>query len=91
MPAAAAMQARSTDGVGRQLVDEVARRRRGTKILYTSGYTENSIVRHGRLDPGVLLLSKPYRKSALASMVRLALGDAAGDCAAARPIARAAP
>jgi CheY-like chemotaxis protein len=76
---------------GRQLVDEVARRRRGTKILYTSGYTENSIVRHGRLDPGVLLLSKPYRKSALASMVRLALGDAAGDCAAARPIARAAP
>jgi signal transduction histidine kinase/CHASE3 domain sensor protein/DNA-binding NarL/FixJ family response regulator len=61
---------------GRQLADEVTRRRPGTKILYTSGYTENAIVHHGRLDQGVLLLSKPYRKSALASMVRLALGEA---------------
>jgi len=33
-------------------------------------------VHHGRLDHGVLLLSKPYRKSELSSMVRLALGDA---------------
>ena len=72
---------------GRQLADEVTRLRPGTKILYTSGYTENSIVHHGRLDRGVLLLSKPYRKAALASMVRLALGDAAG--AEARPSLRA--
>jgi PAS domain S-box-containing protein len=74
---------------GRQLADEVSRRRPGTKILYTSGYTENSIVHHGRLDRGVLLLSKPYRKSALASMVRLALGDAVAEGAAARPSPRA--
>jgi hypothetical protein len=31
-------------------------------------------VHHGHLDPGVLLLSKPYRKYDLARMVRLALG-----------------
>jgi PAS domain S-box-containing protein len=61
---------------GRQLADEVTRRRPGTRVLYTSGYTENAIVHHGRLDPGVLLLSKPYRKSELSSMVRRALGEA---------------
>jgi signal transduction histidine kinase/ActR/RegA family two-component response regulator len=58
---------------GRQLADEVAKRRPGMKILYTSGYTENAIIHHGRLDSGVLLLAKPYRKSDLARMVRLAL------------------
>jgi PAS domain S-box-containing protein len=58
---------------GRQLADEVAKRRPGMKVLYTSGYTENAIVHHGRLDPGVLLLAKPYRKSQLARMIQQAL------------------
>jgi PAS domain S-box-containing protein len=62
---------------GRQLADKVCRRQPGTKVLYTSGYAENAIVHHGRLDQGVMLLSKPYRKSDLANMVRLALDDAA--------------
>jgi PAS domain S-box-containing protein len=60
---------------GPQLADEVAKRRPGTRVLYTSAYTDNAIVHHGRLDKGVLLLSKPYRKAQLAQMVRLALGD----------------
>jgi PAS domain S-box-containing protein len=60
---------------GRQLVDEALKRRPSLKILYTSGYTENAIVHHGRLDTGVLLLTKPYRKSELARMLRLALGS----------------
>jgi PAS domain S-box-containing protein len=58
---------------GRQLADEVAKRRPGIKVLYTSGYTDNAIVHQGRLDRGVLLLTKPYRKSQLANMVRRAL------------------
>jgi PAS domain S-box-containing protein len=58
---------------GRQLADEAARRRPGLKTLFTSGYTENAIVHHGRLDSGVLLLAKPYRKSELAKMLRTAL------------------
>ena len=58
---------------GRQLVDEALKRCPSLKVLYTSGYTENAIVHHGRLDTGVMLLAKPYRKSDLARMMRMAL------------------
>jgi CheY-like chemotaxis protein len=58
---------------GRQVATEAVRLRPGLKILYTSGYTENAIVHHGRLDAGVLLLPKPYVSSDLARMIRTAL------------------
>ncbi|MGB9118642.1 PAS domain S-box protein [Bradyrhizobium sp.] len=58
---------------GRQLADEIAKFRPGLKVLYTSGYTENAIIHHGRLDSGILLLAKPYRKSEMAGMIRAAL------------------
>lgn len=58
---------------GRELVDEAVKRRSTLKALYTSGYAEEAIIHHGRLDPGVLLLAKPYRKSDLARMLRKAL------------------
>jgi CheY-like chemotaxis protein len=64
---------------GRELAEEVTRHRPRTRVLYTSGYTGSAIIHHGRLDQGVLLLSKPYRKSELARMVRIALGDATDD------------
>ena len=44
------------------------------KVLYTSGYTQNAIIHGGRLDPGVELLSKPYRREKLAAKVRQMLG-----------------
>src|SRR5262249_46287554 len=50
---------------GRELADEALKRRPSLKVLYTSGYSENAVVHHGRLDPGVLLLTKPYRKEDL--------------------------
>jgi len=62
---------------GRQLADAARRRRPGLKVLFTSGYTENAVIHHGRLDPGVLLLAKPYRKVELARMIRTALGGKA--------------
>jgi hypothetical protein len=38
--------------------------------LFTSGYTTNAIVHHGRLDEGVDLLSKPYRRADIARKIR---------------------
>jgi len=58
---------------GRQLVEAATQLRPALRVLFTSGYTENAIVHHGRLDAGVLLLAKPYRKPELARMIRVAL------------------
>jgi len=60
---------------GRQLADKVSRRQPGTKVLYTSGYTEKANVHHGRIDQDVMLLSKPYRKSELAGIGAAGVGD----------------
>ncbi|WP_051109918.1 response regulator [Massilia niastensis] len=40
------------------------------EVLFTSGYTQNAIVHGGRLDPGVELISKPYRREELARKIR---------------------
>ncbi|MGJ9417686.1 response regulator [Massilia sp. CMS3.1] len=45
-------------------------------VLFTSGYTQNAIVHGGRLDPGVELISKPYRRDDLARKIRMLLGNA---------------
>jgi PAS domain S-box-containing protein len=58
---------------GRQLSDEATRRRPDLKTLFISGYTEDSIVHQGKLDPGVNFLSKPFRRRDLALKVREAL------------------
>lgn len=53
---------------------ELARRAKailpGLEVLFTSGYTQNAIVHGGRLDAGVELLSKPYRREDLARKIR---------------------
>jgi PAS domain S-box-containing protein len=60
---------------GRQLATELQKQKPGLKVLFTSGYTENAIIHHGRLDSGVMLLAKPYRKSDMARMIRKALAE----------------
>jgi DNA-binding LytR/AlgR family response regulator len=60
---------------GVQLVSEMARRRPGLKVLFTSGYSENALIHNDRIDSDILLLSKPYRRADLARMVRRALAS----------------
>ncbi len=55
---------------GRQLADRLLEDFPQLKVLFTSGYTENAIIHHGRLDTGVLLLAKPYRRRSGAGQVR---------------------
>jgi PAS domain S-box-containing protein len=58
---------------GRQLAEAAKQRRPALKTLFTSGYTEDSVQRLGQMDPGVRLLSKPYRRHDLAMRIREAL------------------
>ena len=57
---------------------EVARRltevRPGLRTLFMSGYTENAVVHHGRLDEGVQLIGKPFQRQQLALKVAAMLG-----------------
>jgi PAS domain S-box-containing protein len=58
---------------GRELADAAQRRWPGLKVLFTTGYARNAIIHHGRLDPDVELLAKPFTYAALAQKVRRVL------------------
>ncbi|MEQ1731189.1 MAG: response regulator, partial [Vicinamibacterales bacterium] len=55
---------------GRQLGEQLAQVRPGTKTLFMSGYTDDTIVRHGVLDAQVNFLHKPFTTVALRRKVR---------------------
>jgi signal transduction histidine kinase len=62
------------DGMsGRELAAEAQRRWPQLRVLYTTGYARNSIIHHGRLDPGVALIPKPFTQASLARKVRSVL------------------
>ena len=58
---------------GRQLADEALRRNPDLKVLFTTGYTRNAIVHHGRLDAGVHMIGKPYTFTELGAKIRALL------------------
>ncbi|HEY3520558.1 MAG TPA: PAS domain S-box protein [Rhodanobacteraceae bacterium] len=60
---------------GPKLAEAARALRSGLRVLYTSGYTENAIVHHGRVDPGINLLHKPYRKPDLAAKLRAVFNE----------------
>jgi signal transduction histidine kinase len=55
---------------GRDLVDEVLRRRPGLPILFTTGYAPDAIADQGRLKCGDKLLAKPFTQINLAAKIR---------------------
>jgi signal transduction histidine kinase len=55
---------------GRELAGKIAAKVAGLPVLFTTGYTRNAIVHHGRLDPGVHLLDKPYTQQELGRKIR---------------------
>jgi CheY-like chemotaxis protein len=60
---------------GRVLADTARKQRPDLPVLFTTGYTENAIVHHGRLDPDVHLLTKPYTQKDLAAKIHELLAN----------------
>jgi two-component system NtrC family sensor kinase len=63
---------------GRELANEVHKRRPDLPVLFATGYTRNAIIHHGRLDADVELLVKPFTTEALARKVRQVLDGQTG-------------
>ncbi len=60
---------------GRELADRLCAVHPETKVLYTSGYTENVVVHHGVVDENTNFIGKPYAVGVLAAKIRRALSE----------------
>jgi two-component system, cell cycle sensor histidine kinase and response regulator CckA len=58
---------------GRVVAAEITARRAHTRVLFTSGYTDDAILRHGVLDDASRFISKPYTPTELRRKVRQAI------------------
>jgi two-component system, cell cycle sensor histidine kinase and response regulator CckA len=58
---------------GRELVDVLSAVRPGLRVIFVSGYTDDILASHGVLEPGTVLLAKPFTRAALLGTVHEAL------------------
>lgn len=63
---------------GQAVAQAAAANRPGLPVLFTTGYTRNAIIHHGRLDEGIELLAKPYGAAELEAKVRRILDGPGG-------------
>ena len=64
------------DGGMPELVERIATDRPQLRVLYMSGYTDDTIVHHGVLSGGTHFINKPYSGTQLVRKVRSLLDDA---------------
>lgn len=55
---------------GRQLALKIAIKNLAHRTLFISGYTDDAIVDHGVMEPGLALLSKPFSPDSLLRKLR---------------------
>jgi CheY-like chemotaxis protein len=60
---------------GRKLADAALTLRPNLRVVFMTGFTRNAVVHNGMVDPGVVLLTKPFTYNELASKVRAALAS----------------
>ena len=61
---------------GKELADRLSSSHPSMKVLFTSAYTEDAIIHHGILDPGIDFLHKPYTPALLSRKTREAIDGA---------------
>jgi len=62
---------------GRQVADALMSTRPDIKVLYLSGYTENTVIHHG-IGSGVEFLPKPFSREALSKKMNDIIGESSG-------------
>jgi two-component system cell cycle sensor histidine kinase/response regulator CckA len=59
---------------GPELTRQLIEQRPALKVIYMSGYTEDAIVKHGVLEPGIAFLNKPFTSQTLGQKIHDVLG-----------------
>ena len=55
---------------GRELSEQLAKKRKDMKVLFISGYSDDVIAKHGMIDEGLSFMQKPFTASSLGMKIR---------------------